>query len=132
MRSGSPFYHFRSKQELLKEAILDGLAAGQARITAASADIADPVQRLRVMVRTYLATLLDANCTSPMLLSETRSPRRRRTCRNHRRIRPLPGTLAGDPDDLPRRTDRFSCGAAAPAAVRHAQLVGLLVPPRRP
>ena len=73
MRSGSPFYHFRSKQELLKEAILDGLAAGQARISAASAGIADPVQRLRVMVRTYLATVLDVNCTSPMLLSETRS-----------------------------------------------------------
>ncbi|MGB4910951.1 MAG: helix-turn-helix domain-containing protein, partial [Candidatus Dechloromonas phosphoritropha] len=25
MRSGSPFYHFRSKQELLKEAMIDGL-----------------------------------------------------------------------------------------------------------
>ena len=73
MRSGSPFYHFRSKQELLKEAMIDGLEAGRARITAAIADVTDPEQRLRLLVRTHLGTLLEGDCTSPMLLAETRS-----------------------------------------------------------
>jgi TetR/AcrR family transcriptional regulator, cholesterol catabolism regulator len=73
MRSGSPFYHFRSKQDLLKEAMIDGLEAGRARLMAAIDGIADPEQRLRVLVRTHLATLLEADCAAPMLLNETRS-----------------------------------------------------------
>ncbi|MBL0353937.1 MAG: TetR/AcrR family transcriptional regulator [Candidatus Dechloromonas phosphoritropha] len=73
MRSGSPFYHFRSKQELLKEAMIDGLETGRARLMTEIADIADPEQRLRVLVRTHLATVLEADSAAPMLLSETRS-----------------------------------------------------------
>jgi AcrR family transcriptional regulator len=73
MRSGSPFYHFRSKQELLKEAMIDGLEAGRARISAAITGVTDPERRLRLLVRTHLATLLEGDCTSPMLLNETRS-----------------------------------------------------------
>jgi AcrR family transcriptional regulator len=73
MRSGSPFYHFRSKQELLKEAMIDGLEAGRARLLAAIDGVADPEMRLHVLVRTHLGTLLEADCTSPMLLNETRS-----------------------------------------------------------
>ena len=73
MRSGSPFYHFRSKQELLKEAMIDGLEAGRARIVAAIADVTNPEQRLRLLVRTHLGTLLEGDCNSPMLLNETRS-----------------------------------------------------------
>ena len=73
MRSGSPFYHFRSKQELLKEAMIDGLEAGRARLMAAIAGITDPEQRLRVLVRSHLATVLEAESAAPMLLSETRS-----------------------------------------------------------
>ncbi len=73
MRSGSPFYHFRSKQELLKEAMIDGLEAGRARLLAAIAGVVDPERRLRALVRTHLGTLLEADCTSPMLLNETRS-----------------------------------------------------------
>ena len=73
MRSGSPFYHFRSKQELLKEAMIDGLEAGRARIAAAIAGVTDPEQRLRLLVRTHLGTLLEGDCNSPMLLNETRS-----------------------------------------------------------
>jgi len=34
--------------------------------------VADPGQRLRVLVRTHLATLLEGDCHSPMLLGETR------------------------------------------------------------
>ena len=73
MRSGSPFYHFRSKQELLKEAMIDGLEAGRARIAAAIAGVTDPEQRLHLLVRTHLGTLLEGECNSPMLLNETRS-----------------------------------------------------------
>jgi TetR/AcrR family transcriptional regulator, cholesterol catabolism regulator len=73
MRSGSPFYHFRSKQELLKEAMIDGLEAGRARIIVATEGVTDPEQRLRILVRTHLGTLLEADCNSPMLLNETRS-----------------------------------------------------------
>jgi len=73
MRSGSPFYHFRSKQELLKEAMIDGLEAGRARIIVATEGVTDPEQRLRILVRTHLGTLLEADCNSPLLLNETRS-----------------------------------------------------------
>ena len=48
MRSGSPFYHFRSKQELLKAAMIEGLDAGNARIAEAIDGVADAEQRLRV------------------------------------------------------------------------------------
>ncbi|MCP5269302.1 MAG: TetR/AcrR family transcriptional regulator [Zoogloeaceae bacterium] len=73
MRSGSPFYHFRSKQELLKAAMIEGLDAGNAQLAAAIEGIADPEQRLRVLVRTHLGTLLEGDCRSPLLVSETRA-----------------------------------------------------------
>jgi len=73
MRSGSPFYHFRSKQELLKAAIVEGLEAGQTRLAQAVEGIDDPEQRLRMLVRTHLATLLEGDCRSPLLVSETRA-----------------------------------------------------------
>lgn len=73
MRSGSPFYHFRSKQELLKAAMIEGLDAGNARIAEAIDGIADAEQRLRVLIRTHLGTLLEGDCRSPLLVSETRA-----------------------------------------------------------
>ncbi|WP_291994853.1 TetR/AcrR family transcriptional regulator [Candidatus Accumulibacter sp. ACC003] len=73
MRSGSPFYHFRSKHELLKTAMVEGLDAGYARLLAAIDGITDAEQRLRVLVRTHLGTLLEGECHSPMLLGETRA-----------------------------------------------------------
>jgi AcrR family transcriptional regulator len=73
MRSGSPFYHFRSKQELLKAAMIEGLDAGNAQLQAAIAGIADPETRLRVLVRTHLGTLLEGDCRSPLLVSEARA-----------------------------------------------------------
>jgi AcrR family transcriptional regulator len=73
MRSGSPFYHFRSKQELLKAAMIEGLETGYRRLQAASAGIVDPEQRLRVMIRTHLGNLLEGDCQAPMLLYESRS-----------------------------------------------------------
>ncbi len=73
MRSGSPFYHFRSKQELLKAAMIEGLETGYRRLQAASAGLVDPEQRLRVMIRTHLGNLLEGDCQVPMLLYESRS-----------------------------------------------------------
>jgi len=73
MRSGSPFYHFRSKQALLKAAIVDGLEAGHARLVAAIDGVDDPERRLHLLVRTHLATLLEGDCRSPLLVSETRA-----------------------------------------------------------
>ncbi len=73
MRSGSPFYHFRSKQALLKAAMIEGLDAGRERLLAAIDGIAEPERRLRVLVRTHLGTLLEGDCRSPLLVSETRA-----------------------------------------------------------
>ena len=73
MCSGSPFYHFRSKQDLLKAAMIEGLQAGQQRLQTSVAGIADPERRLRVMIRTHLGNLLEGDCHAPMLLYEARS-----------------------------------------------------------
>jgi AcrR family transcriptional regulator len=73
MRSGSPFYHFRSKQDLLKAAMIEGLEAGHRRLQSAVAGIDDPEQRLRVMIRGHLGNLLEGDCHAPMLLYESRS-----------------------------------------------------------
>lgn len=73
MRSGSPFYHFRSKLDLLKAVILEGLANSDARQQAAIAGVADPLERLRILVRTHLASLHEFDCDSPLLIGETRA-----------------------------------------------------------
>ncbi|MBL8393131.1 MAG: TetR family transcriptional regulator [Candidatus Accumulibacter sp.] len=73
MRSGSPFYHFRSKQDLLKAAMIEGLEAGYRRLQAACTGVGDPAQRLRVMIRTHLGNLLESDCHTPMLIYESRS-----------------------------------------------------------
>ena len=73
MRSGSPFYHFRSKQDLLKAAMADGLETGYRRMQAAIEGIDDPEQRLRVLIRTHLGNLLEGECQAPLLLNESRS-----------------------------------------------------------
>jgi AcrR family transcriptional regulator len=76
MRSGSPFYHFRSKQELLKAAIIGGLEAAYERLLAATAEVTDSTDaepRLRAMIRAHLGNLLEGECPAPMLLGETRA-----------------------------------------------------------
>jgi AcrR family transcriptional regulator len=73
MRSGSPFYHFRSKLDLLKAVILEGLANSDARQQAAVAGVDDPLARLRVLVRAHLASLHEFDCDSPLLIGETRA-----------------------------------------------------------
>lgn len=73
MCSGSPFYHFRSKQDLLKAAMIGGLEAGYRRMQEAIAGIDDPELRLYVLIRTHLGNLLEGQCNAPMLLYESRS-----------------------------------------------------------
>jgi AcrR family transcriptional regulator len=73
MRSGSPFYHFRRKQDLLKAVMIEGLEAGYRRLSAATAGIDDPRLRLRAMIRAHLGNLLDEDCHSPLLLYGLRS-----------------------------------------------------------
>jgi AcrR family transcriptional regulator len=73
MRSGSPFYHFRSKQELLKAVMIEGLEAGQRRLQAAIDGVDDPERRLRLMIRTHFGSLLEGDCHTPMLIHESRS-----------------------------------------------------------
>lgn len=73
MRSGSPFYHFRSKQDLLKAAMAEGLETGYHRLQAAIEGIDEPEKRLRILIRTHLSNLLEGECEAPMLLFESRS-----------------------------------------------------------
>jgi AcrR family transcriptional regulator len=73
MRPGSPFYHFRSKQELLKAAMVEGLDSGRLRLLAAVDGVADPDMRLRLLIRTHLGNLLEDDCRSPMLIYESRA-----------------------------------------------------------
>ena len=73
MRSGSPFYHFRSKQDLLKAAMAEGLETGSRSLLAAIEGIDDPALRLRVLIRTHLGNLLEGECEAPLLLFESRS-----------------------------------------------------------
>ena len=73
MRSGSPFYHFRSKQDLLKAAMAEGLETGYRRLQAAIDGIDDAEHRLRALIRTHLGNLLEGECEAPMLLYESRS-----------------------------------------------------------
>ena len=73
MRAGSPFYHFRSKQELLKAAMVEGLDSGRLRLLAAVDGVSDPKTRLRILIRTHLGNLLEDDCRSPMLIYESRA-----------------------------------------------------------
>jgi AcrR family transcriptional regulator len=95
MRSGSPFYHFRSKQDLLKAAMIEGLESGHQRLQAAIAGIDDPERRLRLMIRTHFGNLLEGDCHTPMLISRIAFARCRGQGRDRRRQRPLPGGVAG-------------------------------------
>ncbi|MBL8399411.1 MAG: TetR family transcriptional regulator [Candidatus Accumulibacter sp.] len=73
MCPGSPFYHFRSKHDLLKAAMIAGIDSGLQRLQTAVAGIADPERRLRTMIRTHLGTLLESECPASLLFYESRS-----------------------------------------------------------
>ena len=60
MRSGSPFYHFANKHELLMAVMEEGLRQGLDRIAAALADTSmTPTERFQTLVRTHYGILHD-------------------------------------------------------------------------
>ncbi|MCG2591191.1 TetR/AcrR family transcriptional regulator [Ramlibacter sp. XY19] len=82
MQSGSPFYHFKSKQALLFAVMEEGMRSAlerQARVLESSG-AAEPAQALRVLVRNHFEVLLGAGSDFiPVMLYEARSitPRQR-------------------------------------------------------
>lgn len=59
MRSGSPFYHFSNKQDILKAVMEEGLRQGLDRTEEALKAATTPQQRFRAMVRTHYGILHD-------------------------------------------------------------------------
>ncbi|MBM3387805.1 MAG: TetR/AcrR family transcriptional regulator, partial [Betaproteobacteria bacterium] len=59
MRSGSPFYHFANKQEILKAVMEVGLRQGLDRTLAAIRSAETPQERFRLLVRTQYGILHD-------------------------------------------------------------------------
>jgi AcrR family transcriptional regulator len=74
MHSGSPFYHFRSKQEMLAAVMEQGLDEGLKRIEAVMAMPLPADEKFRRLVRAHLGTILeDGNDFIPVLLYEWRA-----------------------------------------------------------
>ncbi len=74
MRSGSPFYHFRSKQEILLAVMEEGLAAGLEETEAVLARRLAPREKFRALVRTHLSTLFEeGHDFIPVLLYDWRA-----------------------------------------------------------
>lgn len=74
MHSGSPFYHFENKQEMLLAVMEQGLTEGLRRTEAVLAMPLPPEEKLRRLVRSHLGTLLEqGNDFIPVLLYDWRS-----------------------------------------------------------
>lgn len=75
MRSGSPFYHFKSKGALLYAVMEEGMRSAIERQQAALADAhAGPDERLRLLIRNHFDILLGPGSDFiPVLLYESRS-----------------------------------------------------------
>lgn len=74
MHSGSPFYHFASKQEMLLAVVEQGLAEGLRRSEAVLAERLAPREKFRRLVRSHLGTIHDAGHDFiPVLLYDWRS-----------------------------------------------------------
>ncbi len=83
MHSGSPFYHFASKQEMLLAVMEEGLAEGLRRTEAVLAERCPAREKFQRLVRSHLATILeDGNDFIPVLLYDWRSL----TAANRRRV----------------------------------------------
>ena len=83
MHSGSPFYHFKTKQDILVAVMEQGLAEGLRKSEAVMALALPPEQRLARLIRSHLGTILeDGNDFIPVLLYDWRSV----TPQNRRRI----------------------------------------------
>jgi AcrR family transcriptional regulator len=73
MRSGSPFYHFRSKQDMLKAVMIEGLQSALAAQQEAIAGLRDPAEKFRALVRSHLRIILEDHTEFPVLLYEWRA-----------------------------------------------------------
>ncbi|MCU0898445.1 MAG: TetR/AcrR family transcriptional regulator [Burkholderiales bacterium] len=59
MRSGSPFYHFETKQDILLAVVEEGLAAGLDATEGVLAERLPPREKFHALVRAHLEILLD-------------------------------------------------------------------------
>ena len=83
MHSGSPFYHFKTKQDILVAVMEQGLAEGLRKTEEVIALPIPPDQKLTRLIRTQLGTILEeGNDFIPVLLYDWRSL----TPANRRRI----------------------------------------------
>jgi len=74
MHSGSPFYHFKTKQDILVAVMEQGLAEGLRKTEAVMVLPLPPEQRLVRVIRSHLGTILeDGNDFIPVLLYDWRS-----------------------------------------------------------
>ncbi len=74
MHSGSPFYHFKSKQEMLVAVMEQGLTEGLGHSEAVAALALPAEQKFRQLVRAHLGTLCDeGNDFIPVMLYDWRS-----------------------------------------------------------
>lgn len=74
MRSGSPFYHFKSKQEMLKAVMSEGLQQSLAALEAVAARHMPPRDKLRALIRAHLSTILEPRADFiPVLLYDWRA-----------------------------------------------------------
>ncbi|HTN67534.1 MAG TPA: TetR/AcrR family transcriptional regulator [Burkholderiaceae bacterium] len=74
MRSGSPFYHFKSKQEILAAVMEEGLVAGLAETERIVDSALPPAEKFRALVRSHLETVLgEGQDFIPVLLYDWRS-----------------------------------------------------------
>ena len=89
MHSGSPFYHFKTKQDILVAVMEQGLAEGLRKTEEVMALPLPPEQKLARLIRTQLGTILEeGNDFIPVLLYDWRSlsrrepPPHRRSCKD--------------------------------------------------
>ena len=83
MHSGSPFYHFKTKQDILVAVMEQGLNEGLRRLEDAMAEPLPAEQRFIRMIRAQIGTILEeGNDFIPVLLYDWRSL----TAANRRRI----------------------------------------------
>jgi AcrR family transcriptional regulator len=74
MHSGSPFYHFKSKQEMLVAVMEQGLTEGLRHLEAVAALKLPPEQKFRKLVRVHLGTICeDGRDFIPVMLYDWRS-----------------------------------------------------------
>jgi TetR/AcrR family transcriptional regulator, cholesterol catabolism regulator len=74
MQSGSPFYHFKSKQEMLLAVMEQGLTEGLRHLEAVAMHKLPPAEKFRKLVRVHLGTICeDGHDFIPVMLYDWRS-----------------------------------------------------------